>query len=422
MTQKLNSQVTDSMNFFQGHDPYELVKTYGSPLYVYNERIFRQCCRDMVELCNYHKFIVNYAVKANTNLSLLALAREEGLKVDVSSAGEIVTALAAGFKPEDIFFIANNISGDEMDFAVRQGIIVSVDSLSQLSTFGMRNPGEKIALRFNTGIGGGHHESVITGGYNTKFGIMEDEIDQAKELLKKHDLTIVGINHHIGSGPEDFIDLFCEGVESLLNIGAQFENLQFIDFGGGFPIPYAKQEGELPLDLALMGERLSRLISDHANKHGNKLTYIIEPGRYICAESGVLLGTVHSVKNNGVYNYAGTDIGFSVLARHTLYEAHHDIEVYRQSATEETQTALYNIVGNMCESGDYVAKGRKLPALQIGDILCVLDTGAYGYSMSSEYNMRPRPAEVLIETSGNVRLIRRRDSFEDMLKNMQGLS
>jgi len=429
----LKTPVTTALDFYQGHDPAALTATYGSPLYVYNESIFRKRCRDMVNLASYPHFKVNYAIKANTNLSLLRIAKEEGLCADISSPGEAVAALAAGFMPEDLFFIANNISRDEMAFAITRGIALSVDSISQLETYGKLNPGGKIALRFNGGVGGGHHENVITGGDDTKFGIRAAYIPEVKALLAKYRLQLTGINQHTGSqNPED---LYLSGVEELLTIARQFENLEFIDFGGGFSIPYHKQNGEVPTNLAYLGQKLTALMENFAVEYGRQLTYMIEPGRYVCAESGVLLGTVHAVKQNAETKFAGTDLGFSVLARTTLYDAHHDIEIYRPAAiTNETnEPSRYtstiveptaatlspiNIVGNQCESGDYIAKSRPLPPVQIGDIVGVLDAGAYGYSMSSQYNHRQRPAEVLIQECGNIKQIRRRDTYEDMLANM----
>ncbi|MCL2528042.1 MAG: diaminopimelate decarboxylase [Defluviitaleaceae bacterium] len=422
----MNPSVTQNLNFYQGHNPASLTAAYGSPLYVYNENIFRQRCRDMVNLTAYPHFKVNYAIKANTNLTLLAIAKEEGLCADISSPGEGAAALAAGFAPQDLFFIANNISTEEMTFAIEKGITLSVDSISQLETYGKLNPGGQIALRFNGGVGGGHHEKVVTGGDKTKFGIRAAYIPETKALLAKYNLQLVGINHHSGSqNPEE---LYLSGVKELLSIARRFDNLEFIDFGGGFSIPYHKQEGEAPMDLAMLGNALTSAIEGFVAEYGKPLTFMIEPGRYICAECGVLLGTVHAAKQNGETKFAGTDLGFSVLARTTLYDAHHDIEVYPQpqgsicrggnlppAALEEK----ISIVGNQCESGDYIAKSRLLPPIKEGDILGILDAGAYGYSMSSQYNHRARPAEVLIQSDSSLKLIRRRDTYEGMLANMQ---
>ncbi|MCL2405477.1 MAG: diaminopimelate decarboxylase [Defluviitaleaceae bacterium] len=419
----MKTPVTTALNFYQGHDPAALTAVYGSPLYVYNEGIFRKRCRDMVNLTTYPHFKVNYAIKANTNISLLRIAKEEGLLADISSPGEAVAAFAAGFAAEDLFFIANNISCDEMAFAIERGITLSVDSISQLKTYGKLNPGGEIALRFNGGVGGGHHESVITGGDKTKFGIRAAYIPEVKDLLAKYNLRLTGINQHTGS--QNTEDVYLSGVKELLTIASQFQNLEFIDFGGGFSIPYNKQNGEAPTNLAYLGQALTALMEDFATAYGKTatvphLTYMIEPGRYICAESGVLLGTVHAIKQNGETKFAGTDLGFNILARTTLYDAHHDIEIYSQQPETSPPAKLepISIVGNQCESGDYIAKSRLLPPICEGDIVGVLDAGAYGYSMSSQYNHRQRPAEILIQECGNIKQIRRRDTYEDMLANM----
>ena len=409
--------VTQNMNYYQGNDPRQLAVQYGSPVYIYSENIFRQRCREMIELCTYPNFRVNYAIKANTNLTLLKIAHEEGLCADVSSAGEVIVTEAAGFTADETMFIVNNVSAEELKFAVERGLMVSVDSLSQLETYGRVNPGGQICLRFNSGVGGGHHEKVITGGDGTKFGIMPEYIPQVKELLAKYNLKLVGINHHIGS--LNWGDLFIEGQQALLKIAQQFDDLEFIDLGGGFAIPYNKQGGEKPLDLEKLGRGIDKFMYEFAESYGNEIRFIIEPGRYVTAECGILLGTVHALKNCGSSRYAGTDMGFSVLARPTLYDSHHDIEIYRENnASIGTETEVVNIVGNQCESGDYIAKARTLPKLQEGDVLGVLDAGAYGYSMASFYNHRQRPAEVLICKDGTTKIIRRRDTFEDMIRGM----
>jgi len=372
----------------------------------------------MINLTTCPNFKVNYSSKANTNLTLLRIAKEEGLTADISSPGEAVAAFAAGFTADELFFIANNISPEEMAYAVEKGITLSVDSLSQLETYGKLNPGGEIALRFNGGVGGGHHENVITGGDKTKFGIRATYIPEVKALLEKYRLRLVGINHHFGSqNPEE---LYLSGVSELLSIARQFEGLEFIDFGGGFSVPYHKQEGEAPMNLAYLSQSLTKQMEQFSKEYGKPLTFMIEPGRYICAECGVLLGTVHSTKQNGETKFAGTDLGFSTLLRTTLYNAHHDIEVYSPKG-EWCAAAPISIVGNQCESGDYIAKSRLLPPIHEGDTLGILDAGAYGYSMSSQYNHRARPAEVLIQEDSSLKLIRRRDTYEDMIANMMGI-
>ena len=295
---KLNGQVTDAVDFYQGHDPHKLIREYGSPLYVYNERIFRKNCKDFINMCPYQDFSVNYSIKANSNLKLLSIAKSEGLKAEAVSPGEIEALLVAGFKPEDIFYVTNNASAEEMSYAIKKGLLFSADSLSQLDKYGQLNPGGRVAVRFNPGVGSGHHIKVVTGGRDTKFGINESYIPQVKEILTKHNLTMVGINQHIGSYILD-INIFMESVERMLAVAKNFDTLEFIDLGGGFGIPYHKQEGEQPIDLPALGQALAKFMEEFSTAYGRKLKFMVEPGRYIPAESSVLLGTVNAIKNNG---------------------------------------------------------------------------------------------------------------------------
>jgi len=414
-----NYYYTKQMNFYGNSSPEQLIRRYGSPLYVYNESILRQRCREMFSLVDYPYFKVHYSTKANSNLFILKIIREEGIYADAMSPGEVYILMAAGFKPEEIFYVSNNISESEMKFIVDKNILFSADSLSQLKQYGRINPGGKIAVRLNPGIGAGHHERVITGGKKTKFGINIDLIPQIKEILNEYNLTLVGINQHIGSLFMDY-EPFIDGASSLLSVAKQFEDLEFIDFGGGFGIPYRKQENEPRLDLEKLGDKLTHILHNWTSEYGKKIEFKIEPGRYIVAESGVLLGTVHSIKENAGTIYVGTDLGFNVLARPMLYDSHHDIEVYKKHAPLNTsQLKKVNVVGNICESGDIIAKDRALPEIEEGDILGVIDAGAYGFSMASNYNNRLKPAEVLIDMNGNDILIRRRDTLEDLMRNFK---
>lgn len=409
---------TEQTDFFGNCSPDELIYTYGSPLYVYNENILRQRCRDMVSLVSYPHFIPSYSSKANSNLWLLKIIREEGLYADAMSPGEIYTLLKAGFKPHEIFYIGNNVSKEEMGYAIENNILMSIDSLSQLKSYGEIDPGGSVAVRFNPGIGAGHHKKVVTAGDETKFGINIRDISKVKELLKRYDLKLVGINQHIGSLFLDS-DPYLEGAKALLKVAENFEDLEFIDFGGGFGIPYRKQSGEKPLDLEKLGAELTSLMYKWTENYGKEVLFKAEPGRYIVAESGVLLGSVYSIKENHNTTYIGTDIGFNVLMRPVLYDAYHDIEIYREGELVPSGRCdrEVTIVGNICESGDIISHMQKLPPIEIGDIIGVMDAGAYGYSMSSNYNNRLKPAEVLIDSSGNSSLIRRRDTLDDLLRN-----
>ncbi len=405
---------TKSWEFFGNSTPHGLVEKYGSPLYVYNERLLRTRVRDLTGLSSLPSFRVNYSTKANANPALLKIIHEEGCVVDAMSPSELQMVLRAGFKPHEILYVCNNVSKEEMRFVLQHKVLISVDSLSQLVQYGEINPHSSVMLRFNPGIGAGHHAKVITGGKETKFGVDPIMMPEVRSILKKYDLHLIGINQHIGSL---FMDAqgYLDAMDFLLELASGLKNLEIIDFGGGFGIPYHKYEDEKRLDMEELGQKLHAKISNYAKEQKYGGRFFIEPGRYTVAESGLLLGTVHAVKQNGAAVYVGTDIGFSVLARPMLYEAFHDVEIYRQSPSTQREELLeQTIVGNICESGDILAKKRLLPVMKEGDILGMLDAGAYGYAMASTYNQRLRPAEVLIDQAGNEHLIRRRETFEDL--------
>lgn len=413
----LHGIYTENTSFFKGNDPFDLIAEYGSPLYVYNEEILRTRCREIKNLVTYENFVPHYSIKSNTNIHLLKIVHEEGLHADVMSPGEIYLALESGFTPEELFYIPNNATPCDMRYAIERGILTSVDSLSQLEMYGTLNPGGKVAIRFNPGIGAGHHEKVVTAGKKTKFGVNPEDIDKVNLLLEKYNLTLIGINQHIGSLFMN-ADPYIQSTSFILELAKQFDSLEFIDLGGGFGIPYHKQEGEARLDMQALGTKLDEVLHSFAADYGKKIQFQIEPGRYIPCESGIVLGTVTSLKSNGGIHYMGTDIGFNVLQRPIMYGSHHDIELYSQDSLPSHTLTPFTVVGNICESGDILAKDRVLPTPHIGDLIGIMDAGAYGFCMSSSYNQRPRCAEVLIESTGAIRLIRKRETFEDLIRNM----
>lgn len=405
-------------DFFKGNDPERLVREYGSPLYVYNEDIIRRQMARVTGVITKYPYTANYSVKANTNIHILRLALAEGLNCDAMSIGEIRLLQKAGFPNERIFFVPNNVSEEELRVAIEEGILTSLDSLSQLELYGTLNPGGECAVRLNPGIGAGHSEKVVTGGKRTKFGIAAEELDGIFELAARFGLRIVGINQHIGSlfmDPQPYLD----AVSSLLRLAVRFPGLRFLDFGGGYGIPYHKLEGEAEYDMAAFRERLLPILDRFVSEYGDAPLFKSEPGRYCVAEGGVILGRVHALKQNAGRKYAGTDIGMNVLVRPSMYDSWHDIEVLRGGRLlPRADMEEVTVTGNICESGDLLAKDRLLPRLRRGDLLCVLDSGAYGYSMCSSYNSRPRPAELMIGRDGNVRQIRRRETIEDLMAYM----
>lgn len=402
--------------FIDKKTAFELIETYGSPLYVYDEIILRKRCNELKNLLPGLNLQVNYSIKANSNPHLLKIVLDEGLDVDAMSPGEIYVEELAGFTPDRVFYIGNNVSAEEMKYAMDRDILVSVDSLSQLELYGKINAGGRVAVRFNPGFGAGHHEKVVTAGKNTKFGVQAEFVDEVKAILQKHALRLVGINQHIGSLFLDE-DEYINGVKGLLEIIKQFPGLEFIDFGGGFGVPYKKSENRL--DLLALSEKLSAVLNEFLHGYDNKeVVFKIEPGRYVVAECGILLGQVYSIKQNYDKTYIGTDLGMNVLVRPSMYDSYHEVEVLSKKEPSGLAKQV-TVVGNICETGDIMAKERLLPEIHEGDILAVLNAGAYGHVMSSNYNFRLRPAEVLITERGGHRLIRKRDSFEDLVRNYQ---
>ena len=270
-------------------------------------------------------------------------------------------------------------------------------------------PNSEISIRINPDVGTGHHSHVITGGPNSKFGIYYDRTDEIKQTASDYNLNIIGIHMHIGSGilrPEPFL----LGVKSLLNTAKKFNKLGFVDIGGGLGIPYKPEEK--PLDIKEFGQKLNEIFIPYVEDRRD-ISLRLELGRYLVANSGMLLTRVNTVKKTPYKTFIGTDTGLNHLIRPVLYNAYHEIVVVDKMAQEKTQ--MVNICGNVCESGDLFAKDRLMPNIEEGDLLAIMDVGAYGFSMSSNYNFRPLPAEVLV--SGNeMKLIRKRETIEDLLR------
>ncbi len=411
-----------SSGFFKGNDPEELAEKFGTPLYVYNEDIIRDRMSRVANVITKYPYRANYSCKTNTNLEILRIALSVGINADAMSEGEMRMLLKAGFTPDRIFYVCNNVSADEMRFAIENNIPISLDSLDQLRLFGTINRGGRCAVRINPGVGAGHHEKVVTAGKKTKFAIAEADIDEIFNIAKEYDLKIIGINQHVGSqfmDPKPFLD----AVDNLLRIAMRFENLEFIDFGGGYGIPYHKLDDEKEFDMEAFSKEFTGKIDAFVKEYGSVPLFKSEPGRYCVAEGGVILGRVHSIKENSGVKYVGTDVGMNVLVRPSMYDSWHDIEIIRNGRVLGRDGAEFEkvtVCGNICESGDVLCKDRELPKAEDNDLICVLDAGAYGYSMCSSYNTRLRPAEVMVCSDGSVKLIRRRETFEDMFAFYEG--
>jgi diaminopimelate decarboxylase len=388
---------------YLGQVPAErLAKTHGTPLYVYEADVIRQRYADLTQSIAYDKLRIHYACKANSNVEILKLLRAEGANVETVSKGEVLLAFQAGFWPAQIIHTCSNMSADELRFLLEYGITVNLDSLGQLQKWGEWKPGSSISIRINQGIGAGHHPHVITGGPESKFGIDVAQLDEAKALARSYGLKICGIHQHIGSNVLD-ADILLQAMQALLQTAATFPDLEFVDIGGGLGVPYKPEEK--PLNMRKLGREIGREFSKFCASYGRPLTLILEPGRYLVAEAGTLLTAVTDVKRTPFHTFVGVDTGFNHLIRPAMYGSYHPI--INASKVRGKQEAIC-VAGNLCEAGDVFARDRLLTTCKEGDILAILNAGAYGYSMSSNYNSRPKPAEVLV--SGNEsRVIRERE-------------
>lgn len=398
----------------------ELIKKYGSPLYIYDENILRDRCNQMIELKNNLEsdlkveINMHYSLKSNNNPTLLKIIKETGLYVDSMSPLELDICKKCGFNNSDILYVCNNVSKEEMNYIHDNNILVCLDSVSQVDTWGQSFPNTDIMVRINPGITGvGHNDKVVTSGKNTKFGISENSIKELFEVTNKYNLNIVGIHQHLGSlFLDDKIDEYINGVSAGLEIIKKyFRNISIIDLGGGFGVPY--KDTEKSLDLNKVEIELEKILKPFLSDIPSIKEIKFEPGRYIPCESGFLAGTVTSVKNEYDTYWIGTDIGMNQLVRPSMYDAYHKIEVISENNKEITA----NICGNICESGDILGKDRKVLLPEVGDSILVYNAGAYGYSMASNYTGRPRPAEILLSNDKD-KLIRNREEISDLEKNI----
>lgn len=401
-----------------GADAVELTEKYNTPLYVIDENRIRNNFRRVNNAFSsyYNDFKIFYACKANTNLAVMRILEQEGSGIDAVSPGEIYTSLLTGFESERIIFTGNNLTDDELKFAAESGVIINLDSVSALHRLTkICNPHEvKISFRVNPKVGAGHHEHCITGGDLSKFGIMEEEAVEVYQRAADRGYDVVGIHTHIGSGILD-PKPFMLAVETLMNIAGRVHqegniDLEFIDFGGGLGIPYNPQEKKL--DIENFAAEIVKLFKDKLQKYDlGKPTMCIEPGRYIVGDASVLLTKVNTIKQS-YRKFAGVDAGFNTLLRPSMYGSYHHIVAANKPEAENTQTI--DIAGNICESGDLFARDRPMPELEEGDILAILNAGAYAFSMSSQYNSRPKAMEVLVN-EGESEVIRERETIADVL-------
>lgn len=386
-----NFTVNKNKLFIGEIDAEALVKKYGSPLYVYDAEIVKRQYAELVNNISYPKLKIHYAAKANANAEIFNLLKKEGAGIETVSIGEVELALQAGFAPSEILYTCSNISREEQEAVMKKNIIMNLDSLTQVQRFGEMRPGGTIAIRINQGIGAGFHKHTITGGPESKFGIDSSQLPQVQQLAQKYKLKIVGLHQHIGSNILDEA-IFMKAIKKLLATAKDFSDLEFLDFGGGFGVPYKPEEK--PLDMKSLGKQITNELNRFMKQYGKELIVRFEPGRFLVAESGVLLAQVTEIKTTPYKIFVGINSGFNQLIRPAMYGAYQ--EIVNASAVDGEKENV-SVVGNICESADFFAKDRPLTQCKEGDVIAILDSGAYGYAMSSLFNARSKPVEIVVE-------------------------
>jgi diaminopimelate decarboxylase len=393
--------------------PDELIsiaEEYGTPLYVYHAEKIKEQYGKLQHAFSNSNTVFFYACKALTNLNILRYIRNLGANVDCSSINEVKLALHAGFPASRILYTSNGIDFDEIKEAKEAGVYINIDSLSNLEKFG-REFGYTypVGIRLRPNILAGGNMKISTGHDKSKFGIPVDQTDLILSVVKKYNLHVSDLHIHTGSEITD-VDIFLKGIGVLFDIAPHFEHLEFIDLGGGFKV--ASREGEKETDIPLLAEKVQQAFANHPYKNGKPLQVWFEPGKFLVSAAGNFITKVNVMKQTSAAEFVSVNSGFNHLIRPMFYDAYHHIENISNPAGPLKN---YSVVGNICET-DTFAWDRPLNLVREGDYLVFRNAGAYGFEMSSNFNSRYKPAEVMV-VEGNSHLVRRRDQFEDLLRN-----
>nr|WP_314993891.1 diaminopimelate decarboxylase [uncultured Capnocytophaga sp.] len=391
-------------------DLISITHTFGSPVYVYDaNKISSQYERLTKAFAAVPNLRINYAMKALSNVSILKLMQKLGAGLDTVSIQEVKLGLHAGFAPEQIIFTPNGVSMEEIEEAASLGVQLNIDNLSILEQFGSKHPQVPVCIRINPHVMAGGNANISVGHIDSKFGISIHQIPHILRIVENTKMHINGIHMHTGSDILD-IDVFLYAAEILFDTAKHFRELKFIDFGSGFKVPY--KEGDIQTDIEELGERLGQRFLEFCKLYGRNLTLAFEPGKFLVSEAGFFLVKVNVVKQTTSTVFAQIDSGFNHLIRPMFYGATHFIE---NISNPEGKKRFYSVVGYICET-DTFASNRQIAEISEEDILCFRNAGAYCYTMASNYNSRPRPAEVLW-IDGQAKLIRKAETFEDLLRN-----
>ncbi|WP_057936961.1 diaminopimelate decarboxylase [Algoriphagus resistens] len=394
----------------QGVSLESIASEFGTPVYVYDgEKVVSQI-KSLQSAFATVPLRIKYATKALSNINILKLVKKAGEGVDAVSIEEIKSCMLAGFAASEIMYTPSGVNFKEIKEAVELGVMINLDSIPLMEEFGAAYGNTKPAcIRLNPHIMAGGNAKISVGHIQSKFGISIQQLPEVLEVVKKHDIKIVGLHIHTGSDILD-AEIFLRGGNVLFDAAMNFPDLTFLDFGGGFKVAY--KSGDPSTDIEEVGTKVSAAFNQFCEKYGRKLELWLEPGKFLVSESGYLIVESNVVKKTPQITFVGVDSGLNHLIRPMMYDAFHD--VYNLS-NPEGKLNPYNVVGYICET-DTLAKDRMLATVSKGNLLVFKNAGAYGFSMSSNYNSRLRPAEVLV-WEGKAQLIRKREVFEDLLRH-----
>jgi diaminopimelate decarboxylase len=406
---KFNMESTQGMYTIQGIDVLKLASQFGTPLYVYDGAKITSQVSKLKSAYAASDVKIKYAAKALTNVSILKLMRKNGVGMEAVSLGEVQLALRAGYLPAEITFTPSGVDFSEIEEAVKLGIAINLDNLSTLQKFGAKfKDTYPCGLRLNPNIMAGGNIKISTGHSNSKFGISVLQLSEILDLIKKFNIRISGLHIHTGSDIKE-TEAFLKTAEVLFKTAKSFPDLKFLDFGSGFKVAY--KEGDIETDIQELGDKLTKAFNEFCESYGRKLELWLEPGKFLVSESGTLLVQATVVKPTPTVTFVSVNSGLNHLIRPMMYDAyHHIVNISNPTAPVDK----YTVVGYICET-DTFGSDRELNEVREGDILAFKNAGAYGFSMASNYNSRPKPAEVLI-INGEAKLIRERETFEDLLK------
>lgn len=403
-------EIVNNRYTIQGVDLLGVVKEFGCPIYVYDADKIGAQISTIKSSFPGMKLKIKFACKALTNISILKLIRAKGAELDTVSIQEVQLGLRAGFKPAEILFTPNCVSFAEIKEAIKLGVMINIDNISILEQFGHEYHNTvPVCIRINPHIMAGGNKKISTGHVDSKFGISIFQLRHLQRVIQSNNINVIGLHMHSGSDILD-AEVFLRGAEVLFNAALEFHELQFIDFGSGFKVAYS--EGDVTTDLADLGLKLSKAFKAFCKEYGRNLEIWFEPGKYIVSEAGFFLVKTNVIKTTPATVFVGVDSGLNHLIRPMMYDAYHDmLNISNINGTKR----IYTLVGYICET-DTFGLDRKLSEVHEGDIIAIKNAGAYGYMMSSNYNSRFRPAEVLI-IDGKAKLIRKQETMEDLYKN-----